>query len=129
MTPPHIVQLGLPWSYSDFDEETKKFVKEKLALGKKRMEDAGYQYKEFDVTPEEGTASYETYLKDNKVDGVVIGAGIRRTTELGAFMELLVDATRRVAPDARIMFNDGPHRALEATLRWFPPVEGKKADV
>lgn len=119
MAPLHVIQLGLPWNYKAFDDKQQQQVKDLLTKGREKMSSAGYNYREFDVTPEEGMNPLITYLKENKVDAVVIGMGIRRMVEMTEFMEQLIDTTRTYAPKSKVLFNTSPDSAMEAVQRWF----------
>ena len=120
MAPLHIIQLGLPADYSGFDEEAQKWVKGLLEKGEQKMEAAGHKYLTFNVVPDTGVEKLTLYLKENQIDGAVIGFGIRREANLAHFMEQLIDTVRTHAPKAKIMFNTSPDSSLEAVQRWFP---------
>lgn len=116
-----IIQVGLPWDYSAFDAKSQAFVRDALEQGRQKMKAAGYtHYSTVDVSPELGIDHYIAYLKENNVDGVCVGFGIRRSTDLTAFLEQLVEATRVHAPQSKILFNNGPDSAVDAAQRWFP---------
>lgn len=121
---PSVIQLGLPVDYHKFDQKSKDWLAPLLEKGEKKMKEAGIQYAQVDVTPEEGVEPVVKYLKEHKVDAVVIGAGIRRDMDLTYFMEQLIETAKTHAPHCKILFNTGPDTALEATQRWFPGVKG-----
>lgn len=65
-------------------------------------------------------AVYRAALSAKDYDLVVIGAGIRLDPALTPLLEVLVDATRELAPAAKLCFNVSPTTTVEAVQRWWP---------
>ena len=55
----------------------------------------------------------------SKPDGLLIGNGIRGTSEYTVFFENLVNACREITPGTRMAFNTSPNDILECCLRNF----------
>ena len=69
---------------------------------------------------EDGIGKWKEELNSHpKVDGVVIGGGIRIANSMVAWLEQLIDGVRTAAPQARIIFNTMPGDTVEAIQRWF----------
>ena len=64
-------------------------------------------------------AELEKELKGGKYQGVMIGAGVRTTSEHTVLFEKLVNMCRKFAPDTMLMFNSEPGTNCEALERGF----------
>lgn len=79
---------------------------------------------ELDVMQVKASA-FPSGLKDieerlqSKPDGVVIGNGIRGTSEYTVFFEDVVNACREISPGSRLGFNTSPDDILACCLRNF----------
>jgi hypothetical protein len=60
-----------------------------------------------------------TSLEGKKWDGIVIGFGVRGNPEMTVLFEEIVDAVRKHAPQAKLMFNSSPETSLDAIKRHF----------
>jgi hypothetical protein len=59
-------------------------------------------------------------LARDSFDCIVIGAGVRMTTQHVAEFEQVVDAVRQGAPQTPIAFNSSPDSSGDAAARWLP---------
>lgn len=77
-------------------------------------------FKLIGTMPHEGSDRLRQELTSRKIDGVVIGFGIRGNADDTIWFEALVDCVRECAPAAKLMFNSAPENAIDAIKRWFP---------
>ena len=54
-----------------------------------------------------------------KLDGVIVGFGIRGIPENTYLFEKVVAAVRQGAPQAKLMFNTSPDTTVDAAKRWI----------
>lgn len=105
-------------AFPEIDAET---VRVGVAAERVRMEELGFAVDlcllDYGRTAE---AVYRAVLSEKDYDLVVIGAGIRLDPVLTPLFEILVDATRELAPGARLCFNVSPWTTVEAVQRWWP---------
>lgn len=105
-------------AFPEIDAET---VRVGVAAERVRMEELGFAV-DFCLLDYGRTAEavYRAALSEKDYDLVVIGAGIRLDPVLTPLFEILVDATRELAPGARLCFNVSPSTTVEAVQRWWP---------
>ncbi len=58
-------------------------------------------------------------LTETKFDCVMIGAGVRASTDQFILFEKLINIVHKYAPDAKICFNTKPNDTVEAVQRWI----------
>jgi len=69
---------------------------------------------------ETAEAQIRDFLKQNRYDCVVIGAGVRTIDKNFLLFEKVLNVVHEHAPQARICFNTGPFDTAEAVQRWCP---------
>ncbi|WP_406137722.1 hypothetical protein [Streptomyces sp. NBC_01089] len=126
---PSLLTVGLdpalvddaPSSRAAFPEMDAETVRVGVAAERARMEGLGFTVDlcllDYGRTAE---AVYRAALSGKDYDIVVIGAGIRLDPALTPLFEILVDATRELAPGARLCFNVSPSTTVEAVQRGWP---------
>ncbi|KAJ3151203.1 hypothetical protein HDU86_006194 [Geranomyces michiganensis] len=124
-----IILVGLPPDHPKVPAD----MREKVALGLKKIEstiretapDVTYAF--VPALPDEPIEKFKQALLAVKprVQGMVIGNGIRSNMELTAWMEQLINALHEVLPDAKVMFNTFPSDTIDAIRRWFPESPAK----
>ncbi|MEV0259859.1 hypothetical protein AB0I49_00725 [Streptomyces sp. NPDC050617] len=126
---PSILIVGLdpalvddaPSSRAAFPEINAEVVVVDVAKERARLEELGFTVEacllDYGQTAE---AVYRAALTGKDYDIVVIGAGIRLDPVLTPVFEVLVDATRELAPRAQLCFNVSPSTTVEAVQRWWP---------
>ncbi|KZP19978.1 hypothetical protein FIBSPDRAFT_862219 [Athelia psychrophila] len=97
-------------------------VRDALARVEAAMEGAGYDYTQYLPMPEDDMAILIAALGQKKYDGVVIGFGVRGSSELTPWFEQLLNTIAEHSPGTKFMFNtpESPLTAVEAVQRWFP---------
>ncbi|MEU1120927.1 MULTISPECIES: hypothetical protein [unclassified Streptomyces] len=127
--PPSILTVGLdpalvdaaPSSRAAFPELDAETVRAGVAAERARLHELGFTVDlcllDYGRTAE---AVYRAALSRKNYDIVVIGAGIRLDPVLTPVLEVLVDATRELAPGAKLCFNVSPTTTVEAVQRWWP---------
>lgn len=60
-------------------------------------------------------------LREQPVDAVMIGAGVRLEPTLSWFLEVMVQAVRQAAPGAELCFNEEPEAMARAVRRVLLP--------
>lgn len=60
-------------------------------------------------------------LREQPVDAVMIGAGVRLEPALSWFLEVMVQAVRHAAPGAELCFNEEPEAMARAVRRVLLP--------
>lgn len=100
--------------------EAAQAIREGLAEAGQRLEAAGY-YVDFcllngDVEDE---ALLRAALKDKSYDCICIGGGVRLRPQHTEVLEMVVNALRQDAPNAKICFNVGPADTFNAVERWI----------
>lgn len=58
-------------------------------------------------------------IREQPWDCVLVGGGVRKDEELLELFELVVNLSRRLAPDAAIVFNRDLSDIVEAAMRWL----------
>ncbi len=119
---PSILFLGLPSHHPLVPVEMQDMVEKGLREVQAQADAAGVQMHQVMVAPEELPA-IEAALKSRPWDGVIIGNGVRSNMDLTHYMERLIVAIRRDAPQAVLMFNTAPLTCMDAIARWFPHVK------
>jgi hypothetical protein len=92
-----------------------------IAIAMTKMAERGWQADACMIPPDQ-TASLllEKQLATATYDCVVIGAGIRLPPKSLSLFETVINAVRKVAPNAPIAFNTRPEDTAEAAARWLP---------
>ena len=110
-----------PSSRAAFPEIDAEVVRAGVAAGRARIEEPGFTVDvcllDYGRTAE---AVYRAALSGKDYDIVVIGAGVRLDPALTPLFEVLVDATRELAPGTKLCFNVSPSTTAEAVQRWWP---------
>ncbi|MCD2193161.1 hypothetical protein LQ327_07150 [Actinomycetospora endophytica] len=92
-----------------------------IAANRARLQELGFRadvcYLDYGATAED---VFRAALRESSYDFVTIGAGVRMDPVLTHLLEMLVNVTHELAPDAVIVFNTGPGTTAEAVERWFP---------
>lgn len=126
---PSILTVGLdpalvddaPSSRAAFPELDAELIRAGVAAERARLQELGFTVDlcllDYGRTAE---AVYRAALSTKDYDIVVIGAGIRLDPVLTPLFEVLVDATRELAPRAKLCFNVSPSTTVEAVQRWWP---------
>lgn len=115
--------IGLPWDHPIVKAHLNvALVRDALQKMEEAMVDAGYDYTQHLMAPEDGIGSLVTELNRKSYDGVVIGFGVRGSPELTVFFEEMVNTIQEHAPKAKFLFNTNtsPLTAVDAARRWFP---------
>ena len=113
---PRIILVGLPAD----DPVVPDHVRLQLDSLDSQMRDDGIDFTHFGTSPADGSSKVRHELVSTRVDGVVIGRGIRCPVENAAWLEDILQCVRECAPDAKIMFNTVPADTIHAIRRWFP---------
>ncbi|KAJ3021353.1 hypothetical protein HKX48_008749 [Thoreauomyces humboldtii] len=125
-----VVLVGLPSTHPAVPIEVQSKVAEGLASIADKIHttcpDLSYVW--LPATPE---ADIETYKRDllavsPRVQGVVIGMGIRGNPKLSAWFETLVNVTFETLPGVKLLFNSVPGDTLDAIRRGFPEPAASK---
>ncbi|MEV5237496.1 hypothetical protein ACPCBF_34465 [Streptomyces pseudogriseolus] len=110
-----------PSSRAAFPEIDAEAVRAGIAAGRTRLEELGLSVDvcllDYGRTAE---AVFRAALTAKDYDIVLIGAGVRLDPELTPLLEVLVNTTHELAPDAKLCFNVSPTTAVEAVQRWWP---------
>ncbi|KAJ3164901.1 hypothetical protein HDU88_004881 [Geranomyces variabilis] len=136
-----VVLVGLPADHPKVPAD----MREKVAIGKslsqrklnarlKKIESTiretapDITYAFLPATPDEPIEHFKQRVLavEPRLQGMVIGNGIRANMELTAWMEQLINALHEVLPDAKVMFNTFPTDTIEAIRRWFPASAAKE---
>eukprot|EP01119_Soliformovum_irregulare_P009923 TRINITY_DN238_c0_g2_i1.p1 TRINITY_DN238_c0_g2~~TRINITY_DN238_c0_g2_i1.p1 ORF type:complete len:127 (-),score=27.54 TRINITY_DN238_c0_g2_i1:21-401(-) len=126
MTKPTILLFGLPATHHSIPEALREKIAAMLASleGELNKEAPDLNFHFVPVQPEDSQEKLdEIFSKFPKIDGYVIGNGVRSNMELTPFMERVIDRVRQVAPQAKVMFNTIPTDTIVAIRRWFPKPE------
>ncbi|KAI8585465.1 hypothetical protein BDZ88DRAFT_432612 [Geranomyces variabilis] len=124
-----VVLVGLPADHPKVPAD----MREKVAIGLKKIESTiretapDITYAFLPATPDEPIEHFKQRVLavEPRVQGMVIGNGIRANMELTAWMEQLINALHEVLPDAKVMFNTFPTDTIDAIRRWFPASAAK----
>ena len=120
---PSILALGVDPKFADFTrlpgltpELIRAFIDAQLA----RLRETGYEVESCLVDlGDTAEAVVLGCLNGRRFDCVMIGAGLRDTSNLLLF-ERLLNLIHTSAPAAKICFNTTPADSLEAVQRWLP---------
>lgn len=112
------LQIGLPPSTASFSEEKAASVRAHIQQNLDTIKEAGYDV-EVVFADVRGASHMITSLEGKKWDGIVIGFGVRGNPEMTVLFEEIVDAVRKHAPQAKLMFNSSPETSLDAIKRHF----------
>ena len=123
--PLSFIVIGVPPHHSSVPKEKQAEVERELHDADEEYAACNADVQKYHTTPEQLQETAE-YLRSHRLDGVVIGMGVRGNPELTHWFEQLIGAVRQHAPHARLMFNTRPDDALEAIQRWFPQVKSAK---
>ncbi|KAK9864246.1 hypothetical protein WJX84_001240 [Apatococcus fuscideae] len=74
---PSVALVGLPWDHQMVPAEVREKVRDQLALVGEQMEQAGYSYKFIPALPEDDVDKLSKAFASDKLDGVIVGMGIR----------------------------------------------------
>lgn len=83
------------------------------------MRAAGYIYEIIHASPESGLEGLKHLLRAQPCDGILIGGGVASDPAMSYIMEQIIDATREVAPKAKIMFYNHSTDPRITIERWF----------
>ncbi|KAK8104746.1 Ubiquinone menaquinone biosynthesis methyltransferase [Apiospora kogelbergensis] len=123
----HLLLAGLKFD-AKISEEARAIVGPPAAIEKAIREDAaralaaGFSYTELQIDPdlaEEHLAVFEGLLQTGTYDAVMIGGGVRMNPQLTTLLEKMVNACRRIAPGAHIMFDTGPGTTTKCLERLY----------
>jgi hypothetical protein len=90
-----------------------------IAVAMSTMAERRWQADECMIAPDEtGLRVLTDQLASGRYDCVVIGAGIRMPPKSLLFLERVINAVRKAAPDTPIAFNTNPGDTAEAAARW-----------
>ncbi|KAF2638841.1 hypothetical protein P280DRAFT_470867 [Massarina eburnea CBS 473.64] len=70
-----------------------------------------------DADPQAGLEWLSNKLREDRVDGIMIGSGLRYLPAQTGLFEDVVDVCRREAPGSLFMFNDGPGTNFVTLMR------------
>ena len=93
-----------------------------LAESIAKCKDAGFEILAEDMNPldpDDSLARFETRLRERDWVAVNIGYGVRGLKENTVLFERLLECVRRVKPEARVIFSNGPDEVFEAVRRNF----------
>ncbi|KAJ3138636.1 hypothetical protein HDU90_001079 [Geranomyces variabilis] len=115
------VAIGKPLSHRELNPRLKKIE----STIRETAPDITYAF--LPATPDEPIEHFKQRVLavEPRVQGMVIGNGIRANMELTAWMEQLINALHEVLPDAKVMFNTFPTDTIDAIRRWFPASAAK----
>lgn len=92
-----------------------------IDLGLKQITDRGLQADACLIRPDATAGpTVEQRLATTTYECVVIGAGIRLPPRNLPLFETVVNAVKKVAPNASIAFNTVPEDSADAAARWLP---------
>ena len=92
-----------------------------IEAGMKAIEARGWQGDHCLIKPDDQAGpNVERALKASHYDCVVIGGGIRMSSQHLLIFEAVINAVHRAAPTAAIAFNTRPENSAEAAGRWLP---------
>lgn len=93
-----------------------------IAVAMSSMAERRWQADECMIAPDEtGILTLTKQLASTRYDCVVIGAGIRVPPKGLLFLETVINAVRKAAPDTPIAFNTHPEDTADAAARWVRP--------
>ncbi|KAK5686338.1 hypothetical protein LTS10_002455 [Elasticomyces elasticus] len=98
-------------------------ARELLAGSIAKAKAAGFEVIGEDVDPtdpEDTIRRFTEQLSSRKWAAVNVGYGVRGHKEHTETFERLLDACRRIRPDAKIIFSNGPDEVITAIRRNFP---------
>jgi len=117
-----VLALGLDPAHADLKEMpqlTPEVIKAYIDAELSRVRDLGYDVESCLV---DGGATAEAVLssalRSRPVDCVMIGAGLRASSQLLLF-ERLINCIHALAPGAKICFNTSPADTAQAVQRWI----------
>ena len=114
-----IFHIGLPMDHPSIPEVERPKVIRRLSDMQEMMRGAGYNYEIIYAPPESGLEGFKHQLIRQPCDGVLIGGGVVGDPAMTYFMEQIVNATRQLAPKAKIMFHDHSVSVRATVERWF----------
>jgi hypothetical protein len=100
-----IFHLGLPLDHPSIPVEERPKLTKRLSDLQETMRGAGYGYKIIHASPDHSLDDFKHQLRTQPCDGVLIGGGVVGNPGMKHFLEQIVDATREIAPNAKIMFH------------------------
>ncbi|MFC4873514.1 hypothetical protein [Negadavirga shengliensis] len=97
---------------------------EKIEQGTKAtiaaLQDSGYEAEMFLIeTGNDDLSRLAHHLRHKKMDGVVIGNGIRGLKANFILFERIINVVHTGAPESKIIFNSLPTDTVEAVKRWL----------
>jgi hypothetical protein len=120
-----ILLLGLDPDTVDFSDPalppgmTAEKVHAGIAVALKQFTEHGWESDVGLIRPDETAGpAVERQLRSAKYDCVVIGGGVRLPPRHLALFEVVINAIRKAAPDAKIAFNTRPNDSADAAARW-----------
>jgi hypothetical protein len=118
----YFILIGLPVGSPRVPEHLHDMVRKGLEQNYNVFKEAGIEYKDCFLEPEDGTKPLLELIKQRKPDGIVVGFGVRGSNdqEITFFLEKIVNDVQRKYPQTTIMFNVSPDSTLAAVRRWFP---------
>jgi hypothetical protein len=118
-----VLMLGLDPKVVDYSHLAVKLdeptLRAGLAADEKRLRELGYDAKWLLLDRgETAEAVVSAALKENTVDCVLIGAGIRTVPPMFLLFERLINVVHQGAPHAKICFNTVPEDSAVSVQRW-----------
>lgn len=114
-----IFHIGLSLDHPLIPMGERPKIMKRLHDLQERMRRAGYKYEIIQASPETGLDGFKHQLETQPCDGVLIGGGVVGNEAMSYFMEQIIDATREVAPKAKIMFYNHSVDVRAIVERWF----------
>jgi hypothetical protein len=118
-----ILLLGLEPETVDFSDPAlppgmnAEKIRAGIEVAMKQFADRGWEFDVGFIRPDETAGrTVERQLRSTNYDCVVIGAGVRLPPH-NALFEVVINAIRRVAPNAGIAFNTRPDDSADAATR------------
>ena len=118
----YFILLGLPKNSPRVPEHLHGIVREGLEHNAAVFKDAGLDYADCLIEPEQGSKPLMNMMSHREPDGIIVGFGVRGSDDLEItyFFEQIVNAVRVQYPKTTILFNTRPQSTLDAVRRWFP---------
>lgn len=121
-----ILSLGLHPSAVDYsrhpglDEAT---LTARIAAGEAALREEGFDIVACQVSadPDEAAATVRECVAANRVEVVMIGAGVRMAPEHTLLFERVVNLLNELVPGIVFCFNTSPESTVDALRRWVRP--------
>jgi len=121
--PLSFLTVGLPLDHPSVPEHMRERIRQAVTEAQAQYKRCNCDIQGFTPSPEGDLSDLVSRLQSHKLDGVVIGFGVRSNPDHTVLFERIVDAVRTHAPQAKLMFNSSPTNTLAAIQRSFPEVK------